>query len=120
MQSALKVLEGVREEAARVKQGRLADVTTMVIIGTATCGVSAGAREVVEAFVQEIRARDLSRVTVTETGCSGRCALEPLVQVLKHGETPVMYSQVTPEKARWIVQRHIQNNEVITEWAVTD
>ena len=120
MSNALNALEEVKGKAAVIKQRRMADVTTQVIIGTATCGISAGALEVVEAFVQEIRNRNLSGVTVSETGCSGRCALEPLVQVLKVGEPPIMYHHVTPEKARWIVQRHVQNNEVIAEWAVTD
>jgi (2Fe-2S) ferredoxin len=90
-----------------------------VIVGTATCGVSAGARAVVDALVDEIQARGISGAVVTETGCSGRCDLEPLVQVAKDGQPPVLYYHVTPEMARRIVQQHVQNNDIIQEWAVT-
>jgi NADP-reducing hydrogenase subunit HndB len=115
--SAQNALEEVRARASR-KKAQAASSTTRVIVGTATCGVSAGARAVVEALAQEIEARKLEGVAVTETGCSGRCDLEPLVQVQRHGEAPVLYFHVTPEMARRIVQQHIQNNEVVVEWVI--
>lgn len=119
MDTARTKLAQVKKKAAAIRDERLSDVTAKVIVGTATCGVSAGARQVVDAFEQEIAARKLKGVKVAETGCSGRCNLEPLVQVTRHGEAPVLYYQVTPEKAKRIVQQHIQNNEPIAEWAIT-
>jgi NADP-reducing hydrogenase subunit HndB len=119
LDTARAKLAQVKKKAAVTRKKRLTDATTRVIVGTATCGVSAGARQVVDALKQEIAARKIKGVTVNETGCSGRCNLEPLVQVTRHGEAPVLYYQVTPEKARRIVQQHIQSNEPIGEWALT-
>lgn len=119
MGSVHKALSHVKKKASEVRQQRLADVDTRLIVGTATCGVAAGARTVVNALNQEISTRGLKRVVVTETGCSGRCDLEPLLQVLKDGEPPVMYYHVDTEKARRIVQQHVQNNDVINEWTLT-
>ena len=119
MNSPQQVLGHIRKKAAEIKQKSLADVTARVIVGTATCGVSAGARAVVNALNQEIEARGLKGALVAETGCSGRCDLEPLVTVNRDGEPPVLYYHVTPDKARRIVQQHVQNGEVIQEWAIT-
>lgn len=118
--SPLDVLSRIRERAAEVKRERFSDVTTRIVVGTATCGMSAGAGGVVEALDQEIRARNLQGVAVIGTGCVGRCDLEPIVQVRKDGELTVTYSHVNPEKARRIVERYIQGNDVVQEWAGGD
>lgn len=119
MGSVQNTLSQVKEKAAEVRQARLANVTTRLIVGTATCGVSAGARGVVDALNLEIENRGIKGVLVSETGCSGRCDLEPLVQVLIDSEPPVMYFHIDPEKARRIVQQHVQNGDVILEWTLT-
>ena len=119
MTGAHKALAQIRKKASSARQKKLSGVTAKVIVGTATCGVAAGARTVVEALNQEVKARKLKGIAVTETGCSGRCDLEPLVQVLRDGEAPVLYFQVTPEKARRIVQQHVQGGDVIEEWTLT-
>ena len=111
-------LAEIKEKTHRSKSSRMKGVKARLIVGTATCGVSAGARDVVNAFNQEIEARGLKGAIVTETGCSGRCDLEPLVQVVKEGEAPTLYYLVTPEKSRRIIQQHIVNNDVVEEWTL--
>jgi NADP-reducing hydrogenase subunit HndB len=115
---ANEALNKIRTATGDAKSKRLAKVNTRIIVGTATCGVSAGAREVVEALKAEVSLRQLEGVAVTETGCSGRCDLEPLVQVQVHGEAPVLYHHINPDKARRIVQQHIQMGEVLEDWTV--
>lgn len=117
--NAHRALSQVKKSAAQARREKLGNPSTRLIVGTATCGVSAGAKLVVDALEQEIGSRHIKDTVVTETGCSGRCDLEPLVQVMKDGEPPVMYYHVTPEKARRIVQQHIQNGEPVQEWALT-
>jgi NADP-reducing hydrogenase subunit HndB len=114
-----QALASARKKASEVRHKELSDVTTRIIVGTATCGISAGARSVVDALEQEIKELAIERAVVTETGCTGRCDLEPLVQVVRDGEPPVMYYHVDADKARRIVQQHIRNGEVIAEWALT-
>ena len=119
MPSPHQALGHARKKASEARHQELSDVTTRIIVGTATCGVSAGARAVVDALEQEIKELAIDHAVVTETGCTGRCDLEPLVQVVRDGEPPVMYYHVDAEKARRIVQSHVRNGEVVTEWALT-
>ena len=67
------------------------DNDTRIVIGMATCGIAAGARPVLNEFLQEINKRGLSGVTVTQTGCIGMCRLEPIVEIFKPGEEKVTY-----------------------------
>ena len=93
---------------------------TRIVVGMATCGISAGARPVFNAFVDEVAARQLKNVKVTRTGCMGMCALEPIVEVHVPGEEPVTYIHVDPDKARKIVANHIVNGNVCTEYLIGD
>ena len=119
MPGADQALKRIKEKAGAIRREQVANRSARLIVGTATCGVSAGANDVVETLEQEIQARGVPNAIVTETGCSGRCDLEPLVQVVVDGEAPVLYYHVTPDKARRIVQQHIQNGEPVREWIVT-
>lgn len=89
-----------------------------VVVGMATCGIAAGARPVLNAFLQEVDKRNLSNVTVTQTGCIGMCRLEPIVEVFVPGEEKVTYVRMTEEKAARVVAEHIINNKPVTEFTV--
>lgn len=89
-----------------------------IVVGMATCGIAAGARPVMSALVEEINKRNLQHVTVSQTGCIGVCRLEPIVEVMVPGEEKVTYVKMTPEKAVKVVQEHIVNNKVVTEYTI--
>ena len=90
-----------------------------IVVGMATCGIAAGARPVLNAFVEEINNADLvGEVTVTQTGCIGVCQYEPVVEVYVPGKEKVTYVKMTPEKAREVVERHIKNGVVISEYTI--
>ena len=89
-----------------------------VVVGMATCGIAAGARPVMSAFVEEIAKRNLSNVTVAQTGCIGVCRLEPIVEILMPGEEKVTYVKMTPEKVAKVVADHIVNKQVVTEYTI--
>ena len=89
-----------------------------VLVGMATCGIAAGARPVLNAFVEEIAKRGLKDVTVTQTGCIGICQYEPVVEVEIPGEEKVTYVKMTPEKAVKVVNDHLVNHNVVTEYTV--
>ena len=74
-----------------------------VVVGMATCGIAAGARPVLNAFVEEVGKRHLENVTVAQTGCIGMCQFEPIVEVTVPGKEKVTYAKVTPEKVARIV-----------------
>lgn len=89
-----------------------------VVVGMATCGIAAGARPVLNAFLEEVGKRDLKNVTVTQTGCIGVCRLEPIVEVYVPGEEKVTYVKLTPEMVPMIVSEHLVNHRVVTEYAI--
>lgn len=89
-----------------------------VVVGMATCGIAAGARPVMLAFVDEINKRKLDHVTVSQTGCAGMCRLEPMVDVIMPGQDKVTYVKVTPEMVGRIVAEHIVNGRVVEEYTI--
>ena len=89
-----------------------------VVVGMATCGIAAGARPVMNAFLNEVSKRGLSDVTVTQTGCIGMCRLEPIVEVFMPGEEKVTYVHMNEEKVARIVAEHIINKQPVTEYTV--
>jgi len=115
---SLEELKKIRDEALEKIDLRSQDSTTRIVVGMATCGISAGARPVMMALVEEINKRKLSEVTVTQTGCIGVCRLEPIVEVYRKGEEKVTYVNMNPEKARRVVAEHIVNGKVVTEYTI--
>lgn len=89
-----------------------------VVVGMATCGIAAGARRVMSAFVEELANRNLANVTVAQMDCVGKCRLEPIVEIIAPGEEKVTYVKMTPEKARRVVAEHIVNKQVVTEYTI--
>lgn len=90
-----------------------------VVVGMATCGIAAGARPVLNAFVEEVAKNNLSdKVTVTQTGCIGMCRYEPIVEVFNEKDERVTYVKVTPDMAREIVEKHLIGNEPIAEYTI--
>ncbi len=92
--------------------------TTRVVIGMATCGIAAGARPVMLAFMDEIQKRQLPHVTVSQTGCVGMCRLEPMVDVIVPGKEKVTYVHVKPEMVPRIVAEHIVNGRPVQEFTI--
>ena len=89
-----------------------------VVVGMATCGIAAGARPVLKAFMDEVASKNIDNVVVAQTGCIGMCRLEPIVEVFVPGEEKVTYVHMTPEKALKVVEEHIVNKKVVAEYTV--
>ncbi len=89
-----------------------------IIVGMATCGIAAGARPVMQAFVQEIAKRNLQNVTVSITGCVGVCRLEPVVDVVDRDGNKVTYVKMTAEKAARVILEHVINGKVCTDLTI--
>ena len=87
-----------------------------IVVGMATCGISAGARPVFNTLVDEVSA--LRNVNVSRTGCLGMCRLEPIVEVYIPGQEKVTYCHVDADKAKNIIANHIVNGNICTEYLV--
>ena len=90
-----------------------------VVVGMATCGIAAGARPVLSAFVEGVANKGLtSKVTVTQTGCIGICQYEPVVEIYEDGKEKVTYVKLDADKAKKIVKEHLVGGNVVNEYTI--
>lgn len=116
---SLAELQAIRDRArASVNIRENAEAETRVLVGMATCGIAAGARPVLNAFVEEVAKRGLKDTMVTQTGCIGICQYEPVVEVITPGKEKVTYVKMTAEKAVRVVNDHLVNGNVVTEYTI--
>ncbi|MBS4539295.1 (2Fe-2S) ferredoxin domain-containing protein [Clostridium sp. D2Q-11] len=115
---SLEELKKIREEAIKNVDLRQEREGTRIVVGMATCGISAGARPVLMAMVEEANKRNLTDVKINQTGCIGMCSLEPIVEIYRPGEEKVTYVNMTPEKARKVIAEHIVNGKIVDEYTV--
>ena len=93
-------------------------VDTRIVVGMATCGIAAGARPVMLAFVEELKKRGIENVTVAQTGCVGMCRLEPMVEVYVKDQEKVTYVHMDPDKVARVVGEHIVNGKPVDEYTI--
>ena len=70
------------------------------------------------AFLDEIERRGLNNITVSQTGCIGVCRLEPVAEVFVPGEEKVTYVRLRPEMIPAIVEQHLVNHNVVTDYTI--
>ena len=116
---SLEELKAIREKMKRQMDLRENDENSIrVVVGMATCGIAAGARPVMTAFLDEVNRRGLTNVTVSQTGCIGVCRLEPVAEVFVPGEEKVTYVRLRPEMIPAIVEQHLVNHNVVTDYTI--
>ena len=98
----------LREGAGRAK----------IIVHMGTCGISAGARNIMTSFMEEIDKRSIEDIILTTSGCAGLCSKEPMATVEIKGEAPVKYIELTPEKTRKIFTEHVLGGNIVKEYAL--
>ena len=112
-------LQAIRDKAIKEMEVRKQTDGYRVVVGMATCGISAGARPVLAAITEEVVGkRNLKNVTISQTGCIGVCRLEPIVEVYNPDGEKVTYVKVTPEKVSRIVTEHLVNGKPVTEYTI--
>ncbi len=92
-----------------------------VVVGMATCGIAAGARPVLNAFVEGVNEAGLAdKVTVTQTGCIGICQYEPVVEIFEAGKDKITYVKMTAEKAKEVIEKHLKGGQPIGEYTISN
>jgi len=105
LREKLKNDMSIREQGHRIK----------VTVSMGTCGIAAGAREIVKALLEELKEQGLNGVTLTQTSCAGLCHYEPLLEVSR-GSEKTTYVKIDRDKAREIVKKHLAGGKVVEEW----
>ena len=116
---SLEELKAIRERALQNVSARGDNSEDIrIVVGMATCGIAAGARPVLSAFVDEVSRRGLQNVVVTQTGCIGVCQFEPVVEVYAPGKEKVTYVKMSPEKVPQVMTEHIVNGRPVQEFTI--
>ena len=116
---SLAELAAIRERMKDKVAMREGSGQIRVVVGMATCGIAAGARPVLSAFVEKVNEAGLSeKITVTQTGCIGICQYEPVVEVFEDGKEKVTYVKMTAEKAAEVVEKHLKGGTPVAEYTI--
>lgn len=113
---SMEELRRLKEEAQRGLKVRL-DTSTKITIGMGTCGIAAGAREVMHAVLDELQKHDIE-AHVTTVGCIGMCVREPLVDIEQAGGPRITYGNVKPAMVPRLIEDHLINGRIVEEWVV--
>ena len=112
-------LARISQNAKNVMHLRKGLARARILVHMGTCGIAAGARAVMSALMAEIEQRGLEDILLTLSSCAGLCSREPMITVEMKDETPVKYVDVTPEKAKDILEKHVIGGEIVTEYALS-
>ena len=117
---SLEELMAIKAKMADKVAVRQADGNEIrIVVGMATCGIAAGARPVLNAFVEGVNAAGLAEnVTVTQTGCIGICQYKPVVEIYQKDKEKVTYVKMTAEKAQEVIEKHIKGGAVVTDYTI--
>ena len=112
------------EELRKLREGKKNDLRKreaegkeiQVVVGMGTCGIAAGAKQTLDAFITGLDENKLvDSVLVRQTGCMGLCHSEPTVEVIVPGMPPVIYGMVDAQVAREIIKKHIIGKELLND-----
>jgi NADP-reducing hydrogenase subunit HndB len=112
---SLDQLRRLRERAQRELSIRQ-QTTTKITVGMGTCGIAAGARETMQAILEELKDRDIEAHVAT-VGCIGMCSKEPLVDIEQAGKPRITYANVHPNMVPRLIEEHLVNGKVVDAWA---
>jgi NADP-reducing hydrogenase subunit HndB len=111
-------LQKVRDENRASFTLRKGDYRAKIVVHMGTCGIAAGARNVMTALMKEIARAGREDILVKTSGCGGLCSREPMIIVETAGKTPVMYGDLNEEKVREIFREHIMGGVLTGRYAM--
>ena len=110
----LEDLRKLREQTrSNITRRDVSENDIQVIVGTGTCGIAAGSKDVINAFIDAVEAQKLEHVTIRQTGCMGLCYVEPTVEVKVPGMPDTIYGKVDAAVAAKIVTEHILGKKLV-------
>ena len=114
---SLADLKALRDQTKKRLDLRDGENDYRIVVGMGTCGISAGARPVLNTFVEEVGKHNYS-ATVTQSGCMGLCSYEPIVEVFDKQGNKTTYVQMNPAKAEEVARKHIGQGEICEEFTI--
>jgi NADP-reducing hydrogenase subunit HndB len=111
-------LKKMRESAKKNIYLREGNFRGKVTVHMGTCGIAAGAREIMNTLLDELASRNLTDVMLTSSGCAGLCSEEPIATIEMEGSAPVKYGKLTPDRIKKIFEEHIIGGNVVKDFVL--
>jgi NADP-reducing hydrogenase subunit HndB len=111
-------LKKIKDKAKQTMTLRSGEARARITIHMGTCGISAGAREVMSAVLKEMEARGTTDVIVTTSGCAGLCSREPMATVEVLDQAPVKYVDLDPGIILKVFKEHVIGGNVVLDHAL--
>ena len=115
---SLDELMKIKEKAVKDIHMRDTEKKGKIVVAMGTCGIAAGAKETLQAVVNELEKNGIDDVSVVQSGCMGLCDVEPTIEVVMEGSDPIIYGHVSPEQVTRIVDQHVKNGKVVSDLLV--
>jgi (2Fe-2S) ferredoxin len=115
---SLEDLQKFREQIIEEKRRKASAGQVELIVSLGSCGIAAGALDVLEAVKKQVKADHLDGALVSETGCIGLCHHEPILEVVVGDQPKVTYGRVTVDAVKRIVREHVVDGKVVEDYAI--
>jgi len=109
----MKIKNDVKNKVSLREKGENVDYLIQIKVAMATCGIAAGAREVMDYMIQETHRQGIDNVVVTQTGCMSYCYAEPTIEVTLPNQEPVVFGDVDETKAKEIIEKYLKAGELV-------
>ena len=90
-----------------------------IVVGMSTCSIAAGARQVYSALEDEVVKLNKNDIRISQVGCIGVCKYEPLMEIYMPNQEKTTYVKMTPEKVVEIINEHVINGNVLTDYTIS-
>jgi len=117
---SLEDLQKLRDEALKKMNIRYIKGGYRIQIGMGTCGIASGAKQVLQGFLKEIEARNITNVAVTQVGCMGECAYEPMAEIIDENGQSFVYCTITQPMIIEIIESHLVHNQPIQKYLLAN
>ena len=111
-------LARIREQMAKAMSLREGEARARVTVHMGTCGIAAGARNIMSTLMRLLEGREEKHIVLTTSGCAGLCSREPMMTVEIKGQSPVKYVDLDEAKVNKIFTDHILAGTVVTDYAL--
>ncbi|SDC71946.1 MULTISPECIES: (2Fe-2S) ferredoxin domain-containing protein [unclassified Candidatus Frackibacter] len=116
---SLAELQKLKEEVESKIKLRHQEERIRVIVGMGTCGIAAGARDIINKLSDEIDKRNLGDITLTQVGCMGLCEKEPIIKIEKKDGSERTYGNIKADRVQKLVSEELVNERAVENWLIT-
>ncbi len=116
---SLEDLRKLRDEAKKNMNMRHIKGGIRIQVGMGTCGIAAGAGLALKRLMYEIEENNLKNIFITQVGCMGECAFEPIVEVIEENGSHSIYCQVSERMVDEIVEEHLMGGRPIEKYLLS-